>query len=120
MNNNLIEKIEGLQFLTNLKWLGKGYITIILSFLVAIRAITIFNVCSDLSCNKIEKIEGLDNLRELEMLLLAKNRISVIENMESLEKLTLFNIAHNCIERRDNVTIYFFKQILLHIIKPTV
>lgn len=41
MNNNLIEKIEGLQFLTNLKWLGKGYITIILSFLVAIRAITI-------------------------------------------------------------------------------
>lgn len=41
MNNNLIEKIEGLQFLTNLKWLGKGYITIILSFLIAITAITI-------------------------------------------------------------------------------
>lgn len=41
MNNNLIEKIEGLQFLTNLKWLGKGYMTIILSFLIAVRAITI-------------------------------------------------------------------------------
>lgn len=51
------------------------------------------------------------------MLLLAKNSISVIENMESLEKLTLFNIAHNCIERRDNVTISFFKHILLHMIK---
>lgn len=68
------------------------------------------NVCLDLSSNKIKKIEGLDNLRELEMLLLAKNRISVIENMETLEKLTLFNIAHNCIEHRNNVIIHFFSK----------
>uniref|UniRef100_H3C599 Dynein regulatory complex subunit 3 n=1 Tax=Tetraodon nigroviridis TaxID=99883 RepID=H3C599_TETNG len=78
LNNNLIEKIEGLEYLRNLKWLN-------------------------LSSNKIKKIEGLDNLQELEMLLLAKNQISVIENMETLENLTLFNIAHNCIEQKDNV-----------------
>lgn len=67
----------------------------------------------DLSSNKIKKIEGLDNLRELEMLLLAKNGISVIENMGALEKLTLFNIAHNCIEHRDNVT--FLKILFIYL-----
>lgn len=67
-------------------------------------------MCLDLSSNKIKKIEGLDNLQELEMLLLAKNQISVIENMETLENLTLFNIAHNCIEQKDNVMIYFFQK----------
>lgn len=31
LNNNLIEKIEGLEYLHNLKWLGKAF-TFILSF----------------------------------------------------------------------------------------
>lgn len=65
-------------------------------------------MCLDLSSNHIKKIEGLDNLRNLEILLLAKNRISVIENMDTLEELTIFNIGHNCIEQQDNVI--FFQQ----------
>lgn len=63
-------------------------------------------MCLDLSSNNIKKIEGLDNLRKLEMLLLANNKISVIENMDALEELTIFNIGHNCIEHRDNVTFF--------------
>uniref|UniRef100_A0A3B5K6D4 Dynein regulatory complex subunit 3 n=1 Tax=Takifugu rubripes TaxID=31033 RepID=A0A3B5K6D4_TAKRU len=63
----------------------------------------ISNRWPNLSSNNIKKIEGLENLRKLEMLLLAKNKISVIENMDTLEELTIFNIGHNCIEHRDNV-----------------
>lgn len=68
----------------------------------------------DLSSNNIKKIEGLDNLRKLEILLLAKNRISVIENMDTLEELTIFNIGHNCIEQQDNVT---FSSTICHFIQ---
>lgn len=74
-------------------------------------------VCLDLSSNKIKKIEGLDNLRKLEMLLLAKNKISVIENMDTLEELTIFNIGHNCIEHRDNVMIFSPDKIPVYTIK---
>lgn len=74
-------------------------------------------MCLDLSSNNIKKIEGLDNLRKLEMLLLAKNKISVIENMDTLEELTIFNIGHNCIEHRDNVTIVFRNKIPVYTIK---
>ncbi|XP_070780011.1 dynein regulatory complex subunit 3 [Enoplosus armatus] len=78
MNNNLIEKIEGLDHLGNLTWLN-------------------------LSFNSIEKIEGLESLQKLEMLNLSNNRISVIENMDALEKLTHFYIANNLIGQLDNV-----------------
>ncbi|XP_038566074.1 dynein regulatory complex subunit 3-like [Micropterus salmoides] len=78
MNNNLIEKIEGLERLGNLKWLN-------------------------LSFNRIEKIEGLESLRKLEVLNLSNNRISVIEKMDGLEKLTHFCIANNLLGQLDNV-----------------
>ncbi|XP_044038279.1 dynein regulatory complex subunit 3 [Siniperca chuatsi] len=78
MNNNLIEKIEGLNHLGNLTWLN-------------------------LSFNRIEKIEGLESLRKLEVLNLSNNRISVIENMDALEKLTHFCISNNLLGQLDNV-----------------
>lgn len=58
----------------------------------------------DLSFNSIEKIEGLESLRKLEVLNLSNNRISVIENMDTLEKITHFFIANNLIEKLDKVT----------------
>lgn len=61
-------------------------------------------MCLDLSSNKIEKIQGLDNLRKLETLLLANNRISVLEHMDALDELKVFNISNNNIDQRDNVT----------------
>lgn len=58
----------------------------------------------DLSFNSIQKIEGLESLRKLEVLNLCNNRISVIENMDTLEKITLFFIANNHLGQLDNVT----------------
>ncbi|XP_069370804.1 dynein regulatory complex subunit 3-like [Paralichthys olivaceus] len=78
LNNNLIERIRGLDNLVNLKWLN-------------------------LSFNRIEKIEGLETLQKLEVLNLTTNRISVIENIYHLEKLTHFYISNNLLEQLDNV-----------------
>ncbi|CAB1448093.1 unnamed protein product [Pleuronectes platessa] len=78
LNNNLIERIEGLDLLVNLTWLN-------------------------LSFNRIERIEGLESLRKLEYLNLSNNRISVIENMGEFENLTHFLISNNLLEQLDNV-----------------
>ncbi|XP_070837741.1 dynein regulatory complex subunit 3 [Chaetodon trifascialis] len=78
LNNNLIEKIEGLDCLVNLMHLN-------------------------LSFNSIEKIDGLESLLKLEVLNLTNNKISVIENMDTLEKLTHFCIANNHLGQLDNV-----------------
>ncbi|KAM6913375.1 dynein regulatory complex subunit 3 [Lycodopsis pacificus] len=78
LNNNIIEKIKGLDRLISLTWLN-------------------------LSFNRIEKIEGLVSLRKLQVLNLSNNRISVIENMDTLEKLTHFLIANNLVGQLDNV-----------------
>lgn len=67
----------------------------------------ILNV-SDLSFNRIVKIEGLESLQQLEVLNLSNNRISVIENMDKLEKLTHFCISNNLIDQLDNVTSFSF------------
>uniref|UniRef100_A0A3P8SPY7 Dynein regulatory complex subunit 3 n=1 Tax=Amphiprion percula TaxID=161767 RepID=A0A3P8SPY7_AMPPE len=77
LNNNCIEKIQGLDHLINLTWI--------------------------LSFNRIEKIEGLAALQKLEVLDLSNNRISVIENVDTLENITHFFIANNLIEELDNV-----------------
>uniref|UniRef100_A0A3Q4GCS4 Dynein regulatory complex subunit 3 n=1 Tax=Neolamprologus brichardi TaxID=32507 RepID=A0A3Q4GCS4_NEOBR len=78
LNNNAIEKIQGLDHLINLTWLN-------------------------LSFNKIEKIEGLECVQKLEVLNLSNNKISVIENMDTLENLTHFFISNNLIGQLDNV-----------------
>uniref|UniRef100_A0A3P8WIC9 Dynein regulatory complex subunit 3 n=1 Tax=Cynoglossus semilaevis TaxID=244447 RepID=A0A3P8WIC9_CYNSE len=78
LNNNMIERIEGVDHLRNLTWLN-------------------------LSFNRIKKIEGLDSLTKLELLNLTDNKISAIENMDSLQKLTNFGIANNLIPQLENV-----------------
>ncbi|KAM8845505.1 dynein regulatory complex subunit 3 [Spinachia spinachia] len=78
LNNNLIEKIEGLDRLVNLTHLNMSF-------------------------NKIEKIEGLGYLQKLKLLNLSNNRISVIENMDTLEKLTHVFVANNLLGQLENV-----------------
>ncbi|PWA19305.1 hypothetical protein CCH79_00014615 [Gambusia affinis] len=78
LNNNIIQRIWGLDRLINLTWLN-------------------------LSFNKIENIEGLDSLRKLELLNLAFNKISVIKNMDTLENLTHFFISKNQITQKECV-----------------
>ncbi|XP_063759825.1 dynein regulatory complex subunit 3 isoform X2 [Eleginops maclovinus] len=57
----------------------------------------------NLSFNCIEKIEGLESLRKLELLNLSSNKISVLENMDTLEGLTHFSIANNLLGQLDIV-----------------
>uniref|UniRef100_A0A8U8CJT5 Dynein regulatory complex subunit 3 n=1 Tax=Geospiza parvula TaxID=87175 RepID=A0A8U8CJT5_GEOPR len=70
LDNNVIEKIEGLESLVHLVWL-------------------------DLSFNNIEVIEGLDTLVKLQDLSLYNNRISTIEHMDTLQELQIFSIGKN-------------------------
>ncbi|VDN13009.1 unnamed protein product [Dibothriocephalus latus] len=70
LNNNHIEKIEGLDHLVNLLWL-------------------------DLSFNEITSITGLSNLVKLQDLSLHKNNISSISNLHAFEKLQVFSIGGN-------------------------
>ncbi|XP_029945151.1 dynein regulatory complex subunit 3 [Salarias fasciatus] len=78
LNNNLIDKIQGLDHLINLKWLN-------------------------LSFNRIKKIEGFQSLQKLELLNLSDNKISVIESLDAIENLTHFFLSNNCLEQLDNV-----------------
>uniref|UniRef100_UPI00398F3DC7 dynein regulatory complex subunit 3 isoform X2 n=1 Tax=Pristiophorus japonicus TaxID=55135 RepID=UPI00398F3DC7 len=78
LDNNVIEKIEGLNTLANLVWL-------------------------DLSFNNIEMIEGLDELIKLEDLSLYSNRISNFENMDSLVNLQIFSIGKNHINNLESI-----------------
>ncbi|KAF8571321.1 hypothetical protein P879_01600 [Paragonimus westermani] len=68
LDNNIIEQIEGLDHLVQLKWL-------------------------DLSFNNIEEIGGLNSLINLEDLSLYNNRISKLENMDKLKKLQLQSLC---------------------------
>ncbi|KAA8585736.1 hypothetical protein FQN60_004430 [Etheostoma spectabile] len=51
----------------------------------------------NLSLSSVEKSEGLESLRKLEVLDLSNNRISVVENMDTLEKIPHFFIANKLI-----------------------
>ena len=70
LDNNVIEKIEGMDSLKNLVWL-------------------------DLSFNNIEKIEGLESLTKLKDLSLFNNQITKLENINHLENLEVFSIGNN-------------------------
>uniref|UniRef100_A0A8B9F043 Dynein regulatory complex subunit 3 n=1 Tax=Amazona collaria TaxID=241587 RepID=A0A8B9F043_9PSIT len=81
LDNNIIEKIEGLESLVHLVWL-------------------------DLSFNNIEVIEGLATLVKLQDLSLYSNRISKIENMDTLQELQIFSIGKNNLTTLEDV-VYF-------------
>ena len=83
LDNNLIEKIENLDLLVNLEWLGAHSST----------ALTL-----DLSFNHITAIEGLEKLGKLTDLSLAYNRITRLERLEPLKKLDVLSISGNLIE----------------------
>ncbi|XP_070938538.1 dynein regulatory complex subunit 3 isoform X5 [Macaca nemestrina] len=78
LDNNIIEKIEGLENLTHLVWL-------------------------DLSFNNIETIEGLDTLVNLEDLSLFNNRISKIDSLDALVKLQVLSLGNNQIDNMMNI-----------------
>ena len=101
LDNNIIEKIEGLDTLKNLIWLGKLWFSH-LNLSNEMYDKKLFKLL-DLSFNNIEKIEGLDNLTKLTDLSLYNNRITKLENMDVLEKLEVFSIGNNLLNNFDNV-----------------
>jgi Leucine-rich repeat (LRR) protein len=74
VSNNLIEKIEGLDNLFNLKKL-------------------------ELSNNKISNLEGLDSLLELQELYLDNNNIERLEGLDYLKKLIILHVGRNKISK---------------------
>lgn len=82
LDNNVIEKIENLGHLVNMKWL-------------------------DLSFNNIKKIEGLDSLVNLTDLSLYNNHISVLDGLLSCSKLNIFSIGNNQIKSFEEIIAYF-------------
>lgn len=76
LGNNIIEKIENLDSLVNLREL-------------------------DLSFNHIKVIENLDKLVKLEILSLFQNLITELKNIDSLKNLRIFSIGNNLIENWD-------------------
>lgn len=100
MDNNIIEKIEGLDTLRHLIWLGK-------TTNERKWEKTCWRKSLDLSFNNITKIEGLDALTELTDLSLYHNRIKVIENMDNLKKLNVFSIGNNQVDDESGVSKLF-------------
>ncbi|MFX1601168.1 MAG: leucine-rich repeat domain-containing protein, partial [Promethearchaeota archaeon] len=80
LQNSLIEKIESLENLLNLKKL-------------------------ELSNNKIRKLEGLKNLLKLQELYLDNNNILKLENLNSLQTLIILHLGRNNISefRRESI-----------------
>eukprot|EP00792_Barthelona_sp_PAP020_P005395 TRINITY_DN2632_c0_g1_i1.p1 TRINITY_DN2632_c0_g1~~TRINITY_DN2632_c0_g1_i1.p1 ORF type:complete len:547 (-),score=167.50 TRINITY_DN2632_c0_g1_i1:320-1933(-) len=76
LDNNGIEKIEGLETLKSLEWL-------------------------DLSFNKIKSIENLESLTNLKTLTFFQNKIQKIEGLDSLKNLELLNIGNNLINDKN-------------------
>jgi Leucine-rich repeat (LRR) protein len=98
MDNNIIERIEGLDTLQKLTWLGKMFKN--LNPIIFSQ----FFCCLDLSFNNITRIEGLDSLTGLTDLSLYNNRITVLENMDTLKKLNVFSIGNNQIDDENSVS----------------
>ena len=91
LRRNQIEKIEGLDTLTNLKILNIAENKLIkkiegLDNLTNLKVIV-------LDDNQIKKIEGLGKLSNLERLCLEKNQINAINGVDHLSKLTLMDVT---------------------------
>lgn len=82
LDNNIIEKIENIGHLTNLKWL-------------------------DLSFNRIRAIEGLETLVNLTDLSLYNNKISLLDGLHNCTRLNIFSIGNNQIRSFEEIIAYF-------------
>ena len=68
----------------------------------------VVNTTSHVACstqgNGLDKIEGLDNQKEMRTLYLQENIINKIENMEALLKLDTLNISKNFVSKIENLS----------------
>ena len=99
LDNNKIWKIQNLDHLVNLQWLGapparsRARATAAPKTSCAPCADPLR--CADLSFNNIEKIEGLSTLTKLTDLSLFNNLISELEGLEALQELSALSLGNN-------------------------
>lgn len=124
LDNNGISKIENLEALTHLEWLGGGACPPRAAR--AMPSLAPQHTCNargrpgtltpnatcpapaDLSFNRIKKIEGLSHLSRLRDLSLFNNEISVAEGLEGLHALQCLSLGSNTLTGIDTV-LYFRK-----------
>jgi len=102
LDNNIINKIQKLDHLSNLTWLDLSFNNIEqiegLNNLTKLTDLSLFN-------NKIEKIEGLECCQKIQCLSLGNNRITSLENVKELrgfEGLHLVNLEGNPISKQQD------------------
>lgn len=96
LKGNLISKVENLVSLPNLEKLNLSCNRINdISGLFQIKTLEMLKFL-DLSNNLIDKICGFDYLPNIETLNLAENKISKIEGLENLWSLWFLNLKNNC------------------------
>ena len=81
LDNNIITKIKGLNFLVNLKWL-------------------------DLSFNQISVIEGLDKCNKIQDLSLFSNKVKELSGIENLPELNVLSVGKNALSNLDKTIHY--------------
>jgi protein phosphatase 1 regulatory subunit 7 len=88
---NLLQKIENLENLVNLEelWLGKNKIT----------KLEVRNLFSCWTAMAYRSCQGLQNLKKLQVLSLQSNRITKLEGLEELTELNQLYLSHNGIQR---------------------
>ncbi len=97
LESNHIKKIEGLQILTSLQKLTLGNRTHV--EFTTLDGDNQVQIIYHPGQNTIAKIEGLDDLRDLQELLLSKLKIQKIEGLEALENLINLELDDNEISR---------------------
>ncbi|KAI8834562.1 hypothetical protein BJ741DRAFT_565416 [Chytriomyces cf. hyalinus JEL632] len=111
LDNNIIEKIENINFLVHLQWLDLSFNNIVviegLEKLTKLTDLTLFN-------NRINKLEGMDDLLSLNVFSIGNNNLSGLENLAYLtkfENLRVLNCAGNALCKNSNYRHY----VLAHI-----
>ena len=107
LDNNHIRKIENLDHLLNLTWLGTAARTATAASIVRTLTLWLTTVLfrsTDLSFNQIENIEGLEPLVKITDLCLTHNKINKIEGINTLVELEICSMANNEIASTDELT----------------
>ena len=101
LDNNKITKIENLDHLVHLEWLGESRSCLQSWYPLCCRIV--MGLLSDLSFNQISRIEGLTMLTNLIDLSLYSNNIEKIENLDFNTKLECLSLGRNNIAGYDGV-----------------
>lgn len=101
LDNNIIEKIDGLETLVHLEWLGEGMER---SVCVCVHVTNVGVLSADLSFNNIPEVgTGLQALVNLKDLSIAHNQLTNISGFQNLCQLQSLSLASNKLDTLEQV-----------------